>query len=172
MNAVGSTSKVRSPATPGSCADLDAHRLTQRCLLDETQYFAGLGGECLTERDRGRDASTVPLLARSPATSLRAGSRRADAGLGMTPPKLTAGSGKKPGTGNPLHTQEPVTVASFRTWRGWREDVARDRCLTGDSNIRGGSRESGVSTQYSALNHTWDLLLFPAAWAGRRRYEM
>jgi hypothetical protein len=36
----------------------------------------------------------------------------------------------KPGTGNPLHTQEPVTVASFRTWRGWREDVARDRCLT------------------------------------------
>ena len=30
----------------------------------------------------------------------------------------------KPGTGNPLHTQEPVTVASFRTWRGWREDVA------------------------------------------------
>ena len=37
---------------------------------------------------------------------------------------------KKPGTGNPLHTQEPVTVASFRTWRGWRECVARDRCLT------------------------------------------
>ena len=36
----------------------------------------------------------------------------------------------KPGTGNPLHTQEPVTVASFRTWRGWRECVARDRCLT------------------------------------------
>ncbi len=39
-------------------------------------------------------------------------------------------SAKKPGTGNPLHTQEPVTVASFRTWRGWRECVARDRCLT------------------------------------------
>src|SRR5437667_11175023 len=37
---------------------------------------------------------------------------------------------KKPGTGDPLHTQEPVTVASFRTWRGWRERVARDRCLT------------------------------------------
>src|SRR5438552_14864577 len=37
---------------------------------------------------------------------------------------------KKPGTGDPLHTQEPVTVASFRTWRGWRECVARDRCLT------------------------------------------
>ena len=36
----------------------------------------------------------------------------------------------KPGTGDPLHTQEPVTVASFRTWRGWREGVARDRCLT------------------------------------------
>src|ERR1700758_5636969 len=28
---------------------------------------------------------------------------------------------KKPGTGNPLHTPELVTVASFRTWRGWRE---------------------------------------------------
>src|SRR5947199_9004703 len=39
----------------------------------------------------------------------------------------------KPGTGNPLHTQEPVTVASFRTWRGWRECVARDRCLTQSS---------------------------------------
>src|SRR6266513_2072597 len=37
---------------------------------------------------------------------------------------------KKSGTGDPLHTQEPVTVASFRTWRGWRERVARDRCLT------------------------------------------
>ncbi len=36
----------------------------------------------------------------------------------------------KPGTGDPLHTQELVTVASFRTWRGWREDVARDRYLT------------------------------------------
>jgi hypothetical protein len=30
----------------------------------------------------------------------------------------------KPGTGDPLHTQEPVTVASFRTWRDWREYVA------------------------------------------------
>jgi hypothetical protein len=30
----------------------------------------------------------------------------------------------KSGTGDPLHTQEPVTVASFRTWRGWREYVA------------------------------------------------
>ena len=37
----------------------------------------------------------------------------------------------KSGTGGSLHTQEPVTVASFRTWRGWREYVARDRCLTG-----------------------------------------
>jgi len=36
----------------------------------------------------------------------------------------------KPGTDTPLHTQEPVTVASFRTWRGWREYVAWDRCLT------------------------------------------
>ena len=31
---------------------------------------------------------------------------------------------KKPDTGDPLHTKEPVTVASFRTWRGWREYVA------------------------------------------------
>src|SRR3984957_6779445 len=37
---------------------------------------------------------------------------------------------KKSDTGDPLHTQEPVTVASFRTWRGWRQCVARDRCLT------------------------------------------
>jgi len=37
---------------------------------------------------------------------------------------------EKSGTGGSLHTQEPVTVASFRTWRGWREYVARDRCLT------------------------------------------
>ena len=37
---------------------------------------------------------------------------------------------EKPGTGAPLHTKEPVTVASFRTWRGWRENVARNRCLT------------------------------------------
>jgi hypothetical protein len=33
-------------------------------------------------------------------------------------------SKNKPGTGTSLHTQEPVTVASFRTWRGWRENVA------------------------------------------------
>ena len=26
--------------------------------------------------------------------------------------------------GNPLHTHWPVTVASFRTWRGWRDCVA------------------------------------------------
>jgi len=30
----------------------------------------------------------------------------------------------KPDTGDSLHTSEPVTVASFRTWRGWRENVA------------------------------------------------
>src|SRR5208337_5412212 len=42
---------------------------------------------------------------------------------------LIAGK-QKPGTGTPLHTKEPVTVASFRTWRGWRENVARNRCLT------------------------------------------
>jgi len=51
-----------------------------------TQYFAGLGEECLTGREESER--------------------------------------NKPGTGGPLHTQEPVTVASFRTWRGWREYVA------------------------------------------------
>jgi len=40
------------------------------------------------------------------------------------------GAKQKSGTGDPLHTKEPVTVASFRTWRGWRENVARNRCLT------------------------------------------
>ena len=30
----------------------------------------------------------------------------------------------KSDTGDSLHTSEPVTVASFRTWRGWREYVA------------------------------------------------
>ena len=42
---------------------------------------------------------------------------------------------QKPGTGGPLHTKELVTVASFRTWRGWREYVARDRCLTEQFSI-------------------------------------
>jgi hypothetical protein len=45
-------------------------------------------------------------------------------------PNETLRQNQKPDTGDPLHTQEPVTVASFRTWRGWRECVARDRCLT------------------------------------------
>src|ERR1700679_3750902 len=40
------------------------------------------------------------------------------------------GAKQKSGTGDPLHTKEPVTVAYFRTWRGWRENVARNRCLT------------------------------------------
>src|ERR1700739_4928682 len=47
------------------------------------------------------------------------------------------GNEKKPGTGAPLHTKEPVTVASFRTWRGWRENGARDRWLTFHSIKRG-----------------------------------
>jgi len=45
-------------------------------------------------------------------------------------PGRPRGKTNKSDTGDPLHTQEPVTVASFRTWRGWRERVARDRCLT------------------------------------------
>ena len=62
---------------------------------------------------------------------------------------------KKSGTGDPLHTQEPVTVASFRTWRGWRECVARDRCLTGfDSNIGFSRRSSVFSRQPSCRTDT------------------
>jgi len=48
----------------------------------------------------------------------------------LTKSKSYAGGVIKPDTGGPLHTQEPVTVASFRTWRDWRECIARDRCLT------------------------------------------
>src|SRR5713101_6048082 len=44
--------------------------------------------------------------------------------------RLAKRANKEPGTGAPLHTKEPVTVASFQTWRGWRENVARNRCLT------------------------------------------
>ena len=52
-----------------------------------------------------------------------------------SPSQASTLEGAQPGTGNPLHTQEPVTVASFRTWRGWRENVARGRCLTLHSSI-------------------------------------
>jgi hypothetical protein len=33
------------------------------------------------------------------------------------PPMHVEGNKTKSGTGGSLHTQEPVTVASFRTWR-------------------------------------------------------
>ena len=33
---------------------------------------------------------------------------------------------KKKAPSTPLHNQRPVTVASFRTWRGWRDWIARD----------------------------------------------
>jgi hypothetical protein len=36
------------------------------------------------------------------------------------------GEGKTSAPGNLLHTHWPVTVASFRTWRGWRDCVAQD----------------------------------------------
>src|SRR5579862_8411657 len=58
---------------------------------------------------------------------------------------------KKPGTGAPLHTHEPVTVASFRTWRGWRDCVAWDRCLTLIIlTVLGSAEHSAVSNQHSA----------------------
>src|SRR5271157_5578932 len=75
----------------------------------------------------GRDApSTVKLITRD---GTKGSAQRAN---------------KKPGTGDPLHTKEPVTVASFRTWRGWRENVARNRCLTLHLNKR--SPETGMET--------------------------
>ena len=38
--------------------------------------------------------------------------------------KLGVSAQIKPDTGYSLHTHYPVTVASFRTWRGWRGCVA------------------------------------------------
>src|SRR5437879_5488728 len=65
------------------------------------------------------------MMSQDETSGLRNGKQR-PASSGSSALNLTT----KPGTGNPLHTQEPVTVASFRTWRGWREYVAWDRCLT------------------------------------------
>src|SRR5208283_4704422 len=62
---------------------------------------------------------------------------------------------QKPGTGAPLHTKEPVTVASFRTWRGWRENVARNRCLTVHLNKR--SAKTGMGEGISTIiNSSYD----------------
>src|SRR5882757_6495679 len=57
---------------------------------------------------------------------------------------------KKSGTGDPLHTKEPVTVASFRTWRGWRENVARNRCLT--LHISKRSRKTGMAPGHAGAH--------------------
>jgi hypothetical protein len=64
----------------------------------------------------------------------------------------------KPGTGGSLHTQEPVTVASFRTWRGWREYVARDRCLTAYLSIPRANSRAKCSGNTSR-KRSWDSLL-------------
>src|SRR5271169_4729397 len=53
---------------------------------------------------------------------------------------------QKSGTGAPLHTKEPVTVASFRTWRVWRENVARNRCLTHHTIKR--SQKTGIDSRH------------------------
>src|SRR6202142_1189037 len=79
------------------------------------------------------EKSLMERRASRPATR---DSDRRDAG------RSTFAHQKKPGTGAPLHTKEPVTVASFRTWRGWRENVARNRCLTLHSSKR--SRKTGT----------------------------
>src|SRR5438067_8552868 len=42
----------------------------------------------------------------------------------FSPDKKAGGDYQTPG--RPLHTHEPVTVASFRTWRDWRDCVACD----------------------------------------------
>jgi hypothetical protein len=59
---------------------------------------------------------------------------------------------QKSGTGGPLHTKEPVTVASFRTWRGWRENVARNRCLTLHTIKR--LRKTGMLCELSTIIDT------------------
>src|ERR1700722_8827857 len=51
-------------------------------------------------------------------------SRKSRVNLGNQKSRNRGQKKNKPGTGTSLHTQEPVTVASFRTWRGWRENVA------------------------------------------------
>jgi hypothetical protein len=95
------------------------------------------------------------------------------------------GKRSKSGTGGPLHTQELVTVASFRTWRGWRECVARDRCPTAvilafskrsnrrAANVAPQSRRlsgSASSRARNALNHPEGET--PSGQpAGRRRYR-
>src|ERR1019366_8827679 len=56
---------------------------------------------------------------------------------------------QKSGTGEPLHTKEPVTVASFRTWRGWRENVARNRCLT--LHIIKRAAKTGMAADFSTI---------------------
>ena len=58
----------------------------------------------------------------------------------------------KSGTGGPLHTKEPVTVASFRTWRGWRENVARNRCLTLHISKRQEKPESQPQSRISSTH--------------------
>jgi len=54
----------------------------------------------------------------------RANFKRRDQGIISGRRKINGQKQIKPGTGASLHTQEPVTVASFRTWRVWREYVA------------------------------------------------
>src|SRR5579883_98507 len=75
------------------------------------------------------------------------------------PAGRTAWIDKKPGTGNSLHTQELVTVASFRTWRGWRECVARDRYLTQNilalTELETGRPGSGCPT-YRPFCEKWE----------------
>jgi hypothetical protein len=58
---------------------------------------------------------------------------------------------QKPGTGAPLHTKEPVTVASFRTWRGWRENVARNRCLTLHNTIKSLAKIGAAGLGFSTI---------------------
>src|SRR5208337_332619 len=64
--------------------------------------------------------------------------------------RLARQANKKSGTGEPLHTKEPVTVASFRTWRVWRENVARNRCLT--LHLIKRSAKTGMDTRVFRLS--------------------
>jgi hypothetical protein len=108
-------------------------------IAKETSFATSVGVQyCMKDRQAAGFLESKNRLTRELSAGLRqktSGTRKI---TGETMVRLTSAkdfeelnsSENKPGTGNPLHTQEPVTVASFRTWRGWRECVARDRCLT------------------------------------------
>jgi hypothetical protein len=107
-------------------------RCLARCLLEQNTRLIFGGGKvaCAAEPTEG------VVLEQLRHDEMRLPSRQSFHVCAARNQRERAGK-QKSGTGGPLHTQEPVTVASFRTWRGWRECVARDRCLTSFDSNRG-----------------------------------